>query len=223
LNRIEEYFDEMAGRFDDYYADRNAGLIGRLAHDCLREPGMKRRFHATLALLGDVRGKTILDAGCGTGVYTIYLTRLGAKVSAIDFSGKMLERTRENARAAGLEPTGIIQGDFMEYDFGQEFDHVLAIGVFDYVSPDWRTACMKRLAALAKYSVIATFPKLLTPQAPLRKLWFLGKKARLYFYTAPQVHRLGVREGMACEFVNCGPIWTVEFSRGQRDAPDKED
>jgi cyclopropane fatty-acyl-phospholipid synthase-like methyltransferase len=89
---------------------------------------MKRRFHATLALLGDVRGKTILDAGCGTGVYTIYLTRLGAKVSAIDLSGKMLERTRENARAAGLEPTGIIQGDFMEHDFGQEFDHVLAIG-----------------------------------------------------------------------------------------------
>ena len=215
MNMIEEYFDEMAGRFDDYYADRSAGLIGRLAHDYLREPGMKRRFHATVELLGDVGGKSILDAGCGTGVYTIYLTRLGARVCGIDLSEKMLERTRANARAAGIEPSAIVQGDFMKYDFGRDFDHVLAIGVFDYISPDRQAACFMRLASLARHSVIATFPKLFTPQAPLRKLWFVGKKANLYFYTARQVNGIGKREGMGCEFAECGPIWTVEFSRGR--------
>jgi len=215
LNRVEEYFDEMAGRFDDYYADRSAGLIEKFAHKYLREPGMKRRFQATLALLGDVTEKSILDAGCGTGVYTIYLTRLGAKVSGIDFSEKMLERTRENTRAAGLESTEIVRGDFMRHDFGRQFDHVLAIGVFDYVSPERQSACLKRLASLARKSVVATFPKLVTPQAPLRKIWFVRKKAKLYFYTARRVRCLGRQEGMECKFVNCGPIWTVEFSYGR--------
>ncbi|UCD57249.1 MAG: methyltransferase domain-containing protein [Candidatus Hydrogenedentota bacterium] len=214
MNEIEKYFDEMSGRFNAYYADRSAGLFERLAHNFLREPGMRRRFHATIELLGKVNGKSILDAGCGTGVYTIYLARLGATVSAIDVSGKMLDLTHANARAAGVQPAEILQGDFLEYDFAQKFDHVLAIGVFDYISPERQGGHLKRLASLASHSVVATFPKLLTPQAPLRKLWFLGKKAKLYLYTRGQVRRLAEREGMQCKFVDCGPIWTVELTHG---------
>jgi magnesium-protoporphyrin O-methyltransferase len=175
---------------------------------------MRRRFDATIELLGDVKGKRILDAGCGTGVYAVYLSRLGASVCAIDISEGMLERTRANARAAGVELAQILRADLMQHSFGERFDCVLAIGVFDYIPPWRQREYLAHLMSLTKGSVIATFPKLFTSQSPLRKLWFVGKKAKLYLYTARRVRSLATQAAVNCKFVNCGPIWTVEFTLG---------
>lgn len=47
-----------------------------------------------LALLGDVHGKRVLDAGCGPGLYAEELLRLGAQVTACDASGEMVRLAR---------------------------------------------------------------------------------------------------------------------------------
>ena len=41
---------------------------------------------ATLALLPDLAGKDVLDAGCGPGWYADWLARQGARVVAVDLS-----------------------------------------------------------------------------------------------------------------------------------------
>ena len=52
--------------------------------------------HATvLALLPEVRGQTVLDAGCGTGRYLSELGDRGARVIGIDLSPAMLDRARD--------------------------------------------------------------------------------------------------------------------------------
>ena len=50
---------------------------------------------ATLALLPDVGGKDILDAGCGPGWYADWLARNGARVVAIDRSSRMVRLADE--------------------------------------------------------------------------------------------------------------------------------
>ena len=50
---------------------------------------------ATLSLLPDVRGKDILDAGCGPGWYTDWPVRNGAHVVAIDCSSRMVRLADE--------------------------------------------------------------------------------------------------------------------------------
>lgn len=50
---------------------------------------------AHLALLGDVAGKRLLDAGCGEGRFARMLSERGAKVTGIDFSQRMIELARE--------------------------------------------------------------------------------------------------------------------------------
>jgi len=45
----------------------------------------------TLALLPDVGGKDVLDAGCGSGWYADWLIRNGARVVAVDVSRSMVE------------------------------------------------------------------------------------------------------------------------------------
>jgi SAM-dependent methyltransferase len=51
-------------------------------------------FEYAFHLLGEVRGKVILDLGCGDGLNTMLLAMLGARVVAVDVSEKSLEATR---------------------------------------------------------------------------------------------------------------------------------
>jgi SAM-dependent methyltransferase len=50
-------------------------------------PDMVRALDAALAHFGDVRGKTVLDFGCGMGATSAYLADHGAEVIAADISG----------------------------------------------------------------------------------------------------------------------------------------
>jgi SAM-dependent methyltransferase len=53
-------------------------------------------------LLGDVRGLTVIDFGCGTGEQTIELAQCGARAVGVDIQEPLLARAREHARALGL-------------------------------------------------------------------------------------------------------------------------
>tara|TARA_B100001971_G_C17938125_1_gene406229 strand:- start:96 stop:527 length:432 start_codon:yes stop_codon:yes gene_type:complete len=50
-----------------------------------------------LELIGDVDGKTVLDAGCGSGFYSISLAEQGAIVSGIDVSENMIDLAKKNS------------------------------------------------------------------------------------------------------------------------------
>ena len=58
---------------------------------------------AVLELIGDVKGKRVLDAGCGYGYYSLLPARSGAMVTGIDISEKMIELAKNNAREASVE------------------------------------------------------------------------------------------------------------------------
>jgi 2-polyprenyl-3-methyl-5-hydroxy-6-metoxy-1,4-benzoquinol methylase len=59
-------------------------------------------FHerAFLRFVGPLRGKRVLDAGCGDGALTRQLARRGARVVAVDLSEKMLEVARREGPSA---------------------------------------------------------------------------------------------------------------------------
>jgi SAM-dependent methyltransferase len=68
----------------DHYA---AGIDARAWNALYERP-------ATLALLPDVRGRDVLDAGCGHGWYAEQLVGRGARVTAFDRSARMVEHAR---------------------------------------------------------------------------------------------------------------------------------
>ncbi len=53
-------------------------------------------------LLGDVRGKTILDFGCGSGEKTVVLFRRGAHVIGIDISPEQIDLAKRRTRGEGI-------------------------------------------------------------------------------------------------------------------------
>jgi ubiquinone/menaquinone biosynthesis C-methylase UbiE len=59
---------------------------------------------AFLKLVGNLKGKKVLDAGCGEGYNTRIFARMGAQMTGIDISVRMIEHAR---RAEQKEPLGI--------------------------------------------------------------------------------------------------------------------
>jgi 2-polyprenyl-3-methyl-5-hydroxy-6-metoxy-1,4-benzoquinol methylase len=57
---------------------------------------------AALAHLGDLRGRRLLDLGCGNGEYSLFFAAHGAEVVAVDRSVTAIERLRAQCEAAGL-------------------------------------------------------------------------------------------------------------------------
>ncbi|MGH8398864.1 MAG: class I SAM-dependent methyltransferase [Gammaproteobacteria bacterium] len=51
---------------------------------------------------GIARGMQVLDVGCGTGVVALTAARLGARVTGVDLTPKLLERAKQNAAIMNL-------------------------------------------------------------------------------------------------------------------------
>src|SRR5215469_3775633 len=89
---------------------------------------------ATLALAGDVAGRRVLDAGCGSGPLSAALRDRGAIVTGIDSSAKMLELARQRLGAsADLHLADL--GSPLPFADGA-FDDVIASLVLHYLE-DW--------------------------------------------------------------------------------------
>ncbi|MDQ3252322.1 MAG: class I SAM-dependent methyltransferase [Acidobacteriota bacterium] len=89
----------------------------------------------TLSLLPKVKGKRVLDAGCGPGVYSEWLIERGAEVVAVDASPKMVELAKQRLGTA----SDVRQADLskpLTFLGSSSFDMVLSPLVLEYVE-DW--------------------------------------------------------------------------------------
>ena len=96
--RVSSYFDKVADRFDAIY--RSDKSFEKKLVDGLFRSVVHRRFAYTMELLGEVKGKSILDVGCGSARYGIQLATQGAKVHGLDFAAGMVDmaiKAAENA------------------------------------------------------------------------------------------------------------------------------
>lgn len=83
----------------------------------LHEIAVKEAFEAPTALenkailaqMGDLRGKSLLDIGCGLGESSVYFALKGAKVTASDLSPGMVDCAIALGKLHGVEVAGLVQ------------------------------------------------------------------------------------------------------------------
>lgn len=85
LNKIADYWNQ---RSFGYSLDNQEELL----HDQEKWIELINRY------LKINKGMKVLDLGCGPGFFSVMLTNLGCQVIGIDYSDKMLEEARNNAR-----------------------------------------------------------------------------------------------------------------------------
>lgn len=83
--------------------------------------------------MGDIKGKRILDLGCGAGETSVYFALKGAKVTAVDISEEMIEVVNRLADKWGAEvETKIVIGEDMDIESGS-YDFVFGNGVLHHL------------------------------------------------------------------------------------------
>lgn len=90
---------------------------------------------ATVKLLGDVRGRRVLDVGCGAGQACVALARQGAQVSGIDFSEAQLDLARKLAVTHNVS-IEFVQGraeDLTPFPTHSQ-DVILSVYTFHYIA-----------------------------------------------------------------------------------------
>ena len=84
--------------------------------------------------VGVVRGKTVLDVGCGTGLYSIRLSEGGADVTAVDISSKMIEIARRKAQDRG-QYIWYDQADMVKLPYeNRTFDLVVSVTALEFAA-----------------------------------------------------------------------------------------
>lgn len=163
---IETYFDRTAvGAWEKLTSD--APVSGVRA----RVRAGRDEMRATLLsyLPSDLRGVSILDAGCGTGALAVEAAKRGAKVTAIDLSPQLVAVARERL-PAGLDVT-FLSGDMLDPQLGT-FDYVVGMdSIIHYPTKDMINI-IEALSRMATKAMVFSYP----PRTiPLAVLWGVGK------------------------------------------------
>jgi SAM-dependent methyltransferase len=86
-------------------------------------------------LLGDVRGKTILDIGCGSGRNSILLVNRGATIYGLDISDSLIQLARKRLEEHGIkERVNFVVGSAHDIPFDNDsVDIVFGIAILHHL------------------------------------------------------------------------------------------
>lgn len=124
---LEALHEKEAAFFDALARERPVDVSRPIRADTAFPYVSGAGSRAIEAFLGDVRGRRVLDCGCGTGFTTVLFARKGARVTAFDISREHLELTRrrveQNGVADSVEWLGLAAMEELPFP-GESFDIV---------------------------------------------------------------------------------------------------
>ena len=187
-DKVATYFHTHAADFDSIYKTDTPPL--RRLRDKLSRKTVVRRADFVEAFADRHHPESALDVGCGSARFGLRLAPKGTRVVGLDFAPDMIALARRLVEEAGVADKCTFHvADFMQWDPGETFDLVLAIGVLDYVSEPG--PLMAKLAASSHRDVIVSFPQKFHPLVPLRYARLRMNGCPVYFYDRAQVERFG--------------------------------
>lgn len=168
LTRVEDYFDRTATKtWERLTSDAPVSRIRatvRAGRDQMRAVMLSR-------LPEDLRGKRVLDAGCGAGQMTAALAERGAEVVAVDISPSLVQIASERLPDYHRDQVTFVAGD-MHCDSYGEFDHVVAMDSLIYYEARDIGASLAAMCPRVDGSIVFT----VAPRTPfLMAFWGAGK------------------------------------------------
>jgi len=123
-----------------------------------RTGSFKRRYSFLASHLRSVvqPGARWLDAGCGSGVLSIQLARLGAKVEAVDASSRMVDAAKRESKLASVDVDYRVVGSIEKLvSPDASFDGILCSSVVEYLSnPELALAEFSRVLVPGGYLIM---------------------------------------------------------------------
>ncbi len=130
-------------------------------------------------LLGDVRGKVVLDYGCGSGANSLLLARRGAKVIGVDISASLIEIARRRLAANDTSGASFVVGSAHDLPVPDaSIDVVFGIAILHHLDLE---LVSREVARVLKPGGRAIF------QEPVRNSALVRTARKLIPYRAPDI------------------------------------
>lgn len=187
------FFNGFAETFDTIY-DQKRNLFMRWV-DCTFRSDMFIRYALTFEAFGQLRGRTILDIGCGSGPYIVEAFKRGAsRVTGIDPAPNMLALVRQRLHQNGFGENRceLFEGTFPDTSV-KPHDCIIVMGVMDYVA-DPQTF-LTALKPVVKQLAVLSFPSLHWYRTPFRKFRYRLRRCPVYFYDEALIRTLCANAG----------------------------
>jgi SAM-dependent methyltransferase len=107
-------------------------------------------FSELLRNCGDLRGKKVLEAGCGRGMISAKLAEHGADVYLLDIAPEALQIARKHFATKNIAAS-FVDGDILDPPFGgATFDVVWNAGVMEHFEGVLQTRAVRGIAGIVK-------------------------------------------------------------------------
>jgi ubiquinone/menaquinone biosynthesis C-methylase UbiE len=193
--QVEQHFDREYRQFDSFYEEKK-GFLPKVIDKIFRR-SMQLRYKKVIEEVAPYRDATIFDVGCGTGRYSIALALKGIKKAlGIDFAQNMIDEANHLAVQYEVDHIGrFVKANFMQMNIEETFDHVFAMGVFDYIENP--VPFLKKMIQCANKKVMISLPLSGGIIQKLRKFKFEKiKKCPIFFYSQEDVRRIAQEAGV---------------------------
>ena len=190
----------IARRYDRWYQTRFGRWADRLEKQLLAE------------LLGQAEGKSILDIGCGTGHFSVWLVEMGYEVTAIDNSDGMLQAAR--AKLGDKATVQQMSAENLEFA-DNSFDIALMVTALEFVDAPERA--LSEAARVARESIILGVlnrQSLLGRWRKFTGLWKRNTYSDARFFTPGELARL-FRQAAATNGQEADIYWSGAVCLGQ--------
>jgi SAM-dependent methyltransferase len=198
---VSRFFSGFAASWDSLYGGKRT-LVSRVIDATLRRD-IAERYDLTFHVLGEsLRGKTVLDIGCGSGVYAVEATRRGAsRVVGLDMAPGMIDLARRRAEHAGVADVcrfvcARFPADPPVPELADRADCAIVMGVLDYVEAP--LAFLQALREAVRERAVLSFPFRDRVRYPIRRWRYraLGRCA-IRHYSEAEVRQLCDAAGFA--------------------------
>lgn len=158
--RLRQYFDGIGfERWSAIYGHAELSAIRRSIRE--GHNAMLQLAESWIAASGPHSG-TALDAGCGTGLFSVALARRGLSVTAADLAPQMTEAAAAAATRAGVAHAVSCQVSDLE-DLSGSYALVACFDVLIHYPPELFAPMLRHLAGLSTDTLLFTY----APSTPL--------------------------------------------------------
>ncbi len=139
------------------------------------------KFYELLLDGYDFKGKRVLEFGCGTGINSVFMAAMGARVTFLDNSREALKLVKRNLDGFSLDGD-LVYGDVFDSGFESEFDVVHSEGLIEHFIGKQRQKILDIHAEAAKKhgKIVIIVPNLKSPGYRIGK--FLAEKTNTWIY-----------------------------------------
>ena len=184
---VADFFDSYAQDFNAIYGNKNT-LVNNIINKLFRK-SMRDRYLMCIEGCDPIKGRSVIDIGCGPGHYAVSLAAQGAGlVCGIDFAESMIELAKNNAQRTGVDDCcSFVLGDFMTFEPDTIYDYSIAMGFMDYVENP--KDLIKKVVSITASKAFFSFPSDSGFLAWQRKLRY-KKRCDLFMYNTNTLYKL---------------------------------